>query len=172
MTLAATIRGGGCEGSSRFSRASNSATSGSAALGNGNPQGYVERQTVYAVIGVVLLLVVSRLDLERLRALAPTLVLTAPALCLGLPAVGSPTPRLPAQCPQQLRLAWLVARRADRAEATQQTVEARRCLASTSASARSGTRFPATKATRDGTYRLSSPRQSPVGHLYAVTAMV
>jgi cell division protein FtsW len=66
-----------------------SATSGSAALGNGNPQGYVERQAVYALIGVVLLVVVSRLDLERLRALAPPLVVTALVLCLGVLAVGS-----------------------------------------------------------------------------------
>jgi cell division protein FtsW len=66
-----------------------SATSGSAALGNGNPQGYVERQTVYALIGVVLLVVVSRLELERLRALAPPLVVTALVLCLGVLAIGS-----------------------------------------------------------------------------------
>jgi cell division protein FtsW len=66
-----------------------SATSGSAALGNGNPQGYVERQTAYAIVGVVLLLVISRLDLERLRAFAPTLIVTALVLCLAVLAVGS-----------------------------------------------------------------------------------
>jgi len=66
-----------------------SATSGSAALGNANPLGYVERQVTYAAIGVVLLVVVSRLDLERLRALAPTLVVTALVLCLGVLAVGA-----------------------------------------------------------------------------------
>jgi cell division protein FtsW (lipid II flippase) len=66
-----------------------SATSGSAALGNANPLGYVERQVVYAVVGLALLVLVSRLDLERLRALAPTLVVTALVLCLGVLAVGT-----------------------------------------------------------------------------------
>jgi cell division protein FtsW len=65
-----------------------SATSGSAALGNANPLGFVERQLIYAVIGVGLLVVVSRLPLERLRALAPTLVVTGLVLCLGVLAVG------------------------------------------------------------------------------------
>jgi len=65
-----------------------SATSGSAALGNANPLGFVERQVIYAIVGVALLVVVSRLELERLRALAPTLVVTALVLCLGVLAVG------------------------------------------------------------------------------------
>jgi cell division protein FtsW len=65
-----------------------SATSGSAALGNANPLGFVEKQLTYAVIGVGLLIVVSRLPLERLRALAPTLVVTALALCLGVLVAG------------------------------------------------------------------------------------
>ena len=66
-----------------------SATSGSAALGNANPLGFVERQVTYAAIGLALLVVVSRFPLERLRALAPTLVVTALVLCLGVLAVGS-----------------------------------------------------------------------------------
>ncbi len=66
-----------------------SATSGSAALGNANPQGYVERQALYAFAGLVLLLVLSRLDLERLRSFAPTLVIAALVLCLGVLAVGA-----------------------------------------------------------------------------------
>ena len=66
-----------------------SATSGSAALGNANPLGYVERQVIYAVVGVALLLVVSRVELDRLRAAAPTLVVTSLILCLGVLAVGS-----------------------------------------------------------------------------------
>ena len=65
-----------------------SATSGSAALGNTNPLGFVERQATYVIVGLALLVVVSRLDLERLRALAPTLVVTALILCLGVLAVG------------------------------------------------------------------------------------
>jgi len=66
-----------------------SATSGSAALGDANPFGYLEKQAIYAVIGVVLLLVVSRLELERLRALAPSLVATALVLCLAVLAIGT-----------------------------------------------------------------------------------
>jgi len=66
-----------------------SATSGSAALGNGNPLGYVGRQLAYVIVGVGLLVVVSRLELERLRALAPTLVVTALLLLLAVLAVGS-----------------------------------------------------------------------------------
>jgi cell division protein FtsW len=66
-----------------------SATSGSAALGHANPMGYLERQLVYAAGGLVLLLVVSRMPLDRLRALAPGLVVTALVLCLGVLAVGA-----------------------------------------------------------------------------------
>jgi cell division protein FtsW len=66
-----------------------SATSGSAALGGGNPMGYLERQLLYAGAGVALLVFLSRMSLERLRALAPALVVTALVLCLGVLAVGS-----------------------------------------------------------------------------------
>jgi cell division protein FtsW len=66
-----------------------SATSGSAALGNANPLGYVERQVIYALVGIGLLFVVSRIELDRLRALAPTLVVTSLILCLAVLVVGS-----------------------------------------------------------------------------------
>jgi cell division protein FtsW len=66
-----------------------SATSGSAALGNANPLGYVERQVAYAIIGVALLFVISRVDLERIRLIAPTLVMTALFLCVAVLAVGA-----------------------------------------------------------------------------------
>jgi cell division protein FtsW len=66
-----------------------SATSGSAALGNGNPLGFVERQVIYSMIGAALLVVVSRLDLEKIRALAPSLVVTALLLCLAVLVVGA-----------------------------------------------------------------------------------
>ena len=66
-----------------------SATSGSAALGNANPLGYVERQVAYAIIGVALLFIISRVDLERIRQVAPTLVVTALFLCLAVLAVGA-----------------------------------------------------------------------------------
>lgn len=65
-----------------------SASSGPAALGNANPLGFVERQAIYALVGVALLIVVSRVELERIRALAPTLVVTALVLCLAVLAVG------------------------------------------------------------------------------------
>ena len=66
-----------------------SATSGSAALGDGDPLGYVGRQLAYALVGVALLIVVSRLELERLRQLAPSLLVTALVLCLAVLALGS-----------------------------------------------------------------------------------
>jgi cell division protein FtsW len=65
-----------------------SASSGSAALGDANPLGYLERQAVYAIVGVALLVIVSRLELERIRTLAPTLVVTALVLCLAVLAIG------------------------------------------------------------------------------------
>src|SRR5438045_563841 len=58
-----------------------SATSASAALGNGNPIGYLERQGTYAVIGLVLLVVAARSDFRTLRSVAPTLVVVSLGLC-------------------------------------------------------------------------------------------
>jgi cell division protein FtsW len=66
-----------------------SATSGSAVLGNANPQGYVERQALFALLGLGALFMLSRLDLGKLRALAPSLLVTAAVLCLGVLAVGT-----------------------------------------------------------------------------------
>ncbi len=66
-----------------------SATSGSAVLGHANPQGYVERQALFALAGLAALFVLSRLPLEKLRALAPTLLLGAAILCVGVLAIGS-----------------------------------------------------------------------------------
>ena len=39
-----------------------SATSASAALGNGDPTCYLKRQAIYALLGLVLLVAVSRID--------------------------------------------------------------------------------------------------------------
>ncbi|MES1246957.1 MAG: FtsW/RodA/SpoVE family cell cycle protein, partial [Actinomycetota bacterium] len=50
-----------------------SATSASAALGNGNPMGYLERQGTYALLGLVALVVAARTDFRALRAMSPTL---------------------------------------------------------------------------------------------------
>ena len=61
-----------------------SATSASAALGNGNPIGYLERQGVYALIGIALMIVAARTDFRKLRALAPALVIAALGLCAAV----------------------------------------------------------------------------------------
>jgi cell division protein FtsW len=66
-----------------------SATSASATLGNANPTGYLERQAIYAFIGLVLLVVAARTDFRRLRLFAPTLVISALAACLAVLAIGT-----------------------------------------------------------------------------------
>jgi cell division protein FtsW len=65
-----------------------SATSAPAALGNGNPVAYLERQAAYALIGIGLMVVAARSDFRKLRALAPSLVVSALALCLVVLAIG------------------------------------------------------------------------------------
>ena len=65
-----------------------SATSATAALGNGNPIGYLERQGVYAVIGLALLVFAARYDFRRLRALAPPLIVISLVLCTAVLVVG------------------------------------------------------------------------------------
>jgi cell division protein FtsW len=65
-----------------------SATSASAALGNGNPTGYLERQATYALVGAALLVIAARSDFRKLRPLAPVLVLSALGLCLAVLVIG------------------------------------------------------------------------------------
>jgi cell division protein FtsW len=65
-----------------------SATSASAAVGGANPNYYVERQAMYAVLGIVLMVVAQRWDYRRLRGLAPTLVLVSLVLLLAVLAIG------------------------------------------------------------------------------------
>jgi len=65
-----------------------SATSASAALGNGDPMSYLKRQGTYAVLGIVLLIVVSRFDYRRLRLLAPGLIVASLALCAAVLVIG------------------------------------------------------------------------------------
>ena len=65
-----------------------SATSASAALGNGNPLGYLERQATYAGLGIVLMVVAARSDFRRLRAVAPGMIVAALALCAAVLVVG------------------------------------------------------------------------------------
>jgi cell division protein FtsW len=67
-----------------------SATSASAALGNGDPMSFLKRQAVYAFIGVVLMAVASRLDYHRLRYVAPPLLLAALVLCVAVLVAGPP----------------------------------------------------------------------------------
>jgi cell division protein FtsW len=66
-----------------------SATSASAALGDGDSMAYLERQAVYALIGIVLMAAASRVDYHRLRYLAPVLLLAALGLCAAV-LVASP----------------------------------------------------------------------------------
>ena len=65
-----------------------SATSASAALGNGDPMSYLKRQAVYALIGVTLMAVASRIDYHRLRYVAPALLLIAFVLCTAVLVLG------------------------------------------------------------------------------------
>jgi cell division protein FtsW len=65
-----------------------SATSASAALGDGDPMSYLKRQSVYALLGVVLMLVAARFDYHRLRYLAPALLLGSLALCAAVLVLG------------------------------------------------------------------------------------
>jgi cell division protein FtsW len=58
-----------------------SATSASAALGNGDPMSFLKRQAAYALLGIVLMAVASRVDYHVLRRLAPAFVLAAFVLC-------------------------------------------------------------------------------------------
>jgi cell division protein FtsW len=67
-----------------------SATSAAAAVGDGDPGYYLKRQGFYALVGVGLLLVASRLDYRALRSLAPALVLTSLALCALVLLVAEP----------------------------------------------------------------------------------
>ena len=65
-----------------------SATSAPAALGGGDPVFYLKREAIYALIGVVLLMVASRTDYRTLRFLAPVLMLTSIGLCLAVLVLG------------------------------------------------------------------------------------
>jgi cell division protein FtsW len=65
-----------------------SATSASAALGNGDPMSFLKRQAVYAFVGVVLMTLAARFDYHRLRYLALPLVLAALVLCVAVLVVG------------------------------------------------------------------------------------
>jgi cell division protein FtsW len=65
------------------------ATSAPAALGNGDPMAYLQKQAVYALVGLGLMIVASRFDYRRLRYVAPGLLLTALFLCAAVLVVGT-----------------------------------------------------------------------------------
>ena len=65
-----------------------SATSAPAALGDGDPGYYLKKQGVYALAGLVLLVVASRMPYRTLRQLAPTLVVVSLGLLLAVLVVG------------------------------------------------------------------------------------
>jgi len=65
-----------------------SATSASATLANGDPAYFLKRQAGYAVLGVTLMIVFSRLDYRVLRRFAPALVVTSLVLLLGVLVAG------------------------------------------------------------------------------------
>jgi cell division protein FtsW len=64
-----------------------SATSASATLGDGDPMAFLERQAVYALLGVVLMALASRFDYHRLRFVAPPFLVVALGLCAAVLAV-------------------------------------------------------------------------------------
>ncbi len=61
-----------------------SATSASAALGAGDPMSFLVKQGAYALAGLFLLVLASRFDYHRLRALAPILLVGALVLCVAV----------------------------------------------------------------------------------------
>jgi cell division protein FtsW len=65
-----------------------SATSAPAAVGGGNPNYYVERQVLYALLGIVLMVVAQHWDFRRLRGAAPGIVLASLGLLLAVLVIG------------------------------------------------------------------------------------
>jgi cell division protein FtsW len=61
-----------------------SATSASATLGEGDPMRYLVKQGLYAVVGLVLLVLVSRIDYHALRPLAPVLLIGSFVACAAV----------------------------------------------------------------------------------------
>jgi cell division protein FtsW len=67
-----------------------SATSAPAALGNGDPTSYLERQAAYALIGLVLLAVAARTPYGAWRKVAPALIVVSFVLCVAVLVLGTP----------------------------------------------------------------------------------
>src|SRR3954453_11709342 len=104
-----------------------SATSASAAVGGGDPVEYLTRQGTFAVIGLLAMLGVTRIDYRRLRLLAPPLLLVSLAGCaarlvLGTPVNGArrwlgvgPASFQPSELAKLALALWLASPRAKRA---------------------------------------------------------
>ena len=67
-----------------------SATSASAALGEGDPMRFLVKQGLYAVAGLVLLACLTRVDYHAFRPLAPLLLIGTFVACVVVLAVGPP----------------------------------------------------------------------------------
>jgi cell division protein FtsW len=67
-----------------------SATSAPAALGDSDPGYYLKRQAAYALVGIVLMILVSRANFRGFRYFAPVLVTGSLALLLIVLALGEP----------------------------------------------------------------------------------
>jgi cell division protein FtsW len=67
-----------------------SATSAPAEVGGSNPNYYLERQGLYAILGIVLMVIAQRTDYRRLRFLAQPLVLVSLGLLAAVLVVGPP----------------------------------------------------------------------------------
>ncbi len=67
-----------------------SATSASAAIGEGDPMRFLVKQGAYAVVGIVLLALLSRFDYHALRTLAPLMLVGALALCIAVLVLAPP----------------------------------------------------------------------------------
>ena len=66
-----------------------SATSGQATLGNGDASYYLRKQGLYALVGIVLLVLLRRTSYRSLRPLAPTLLVGSLGLLLAVLAIGT-----------------------------------------------------------------------------------
>jgi cell division protein FtsW len=66
-----------------------SATSGTAALGGLDPTTSLQRQGIYALLGIAALVVLARTDFRKLRLIAPTLLVVSGLLCAFV-AVAAP----------------------------------------------------------------------------------
>ena len=66
-----------------------SATSAPAAVGGRNPMHYLIRQSAYAMLGLVLLILLSRTRYRALKALAPTLVVSSLVLLAAVLVLGT-----------------------------------------------------------------------------------